>query len=97
MFRPTITAALAALALAGAGLAVPTATAAPADPPKPKTLAKGLVTPLSVAVAPDGTVFYSQNFAGQIHSWGRARSRSGCTRSGPRVTRQAPSRGVPAS
>ena len=70
MFRPTITAALAALALAGAGLAVPTVTAAPADPPTPKTLAKGLMTPLSVAVARDGTVFYSQNFAGQIHKLG---------------------------
>lgn len=52
---------LATLALVGAG------TPATADPVAAKPLAKGLLSPLSLAVADDGTVYYSQNFAGTLH------------------------------
>lgn len=56
---------LAAFALAGAGTP---ATAGPAESPAAqKPLAKGLLSPLSLAVADDGTVYYSQNFAGTLH------------------------------
>lgn len=54
-------ASLAALALVGAG------TPATADPVAAKPLAKGLLSPLSLAVADDGTVYYAQNFAGTLH------------------------------
>ena len=54
---PLIPVALAALALVATALA-PAATAA-----EPDTIVGGLVSPLSVAVADDGTVFVSQNFA----------------------------------
>jgi hypothetical protein len=54
---PLIPVALAALALVATAFA-PAATAA-----EPDTVVDGLVSPLSVAVADDGTVFVSQNFA----------------------------------
>jgi hypothetical protein len=57
---PLIPVALAALALVATALA-PAATAA-----EPDTVVDGLVSPLSVAVADDGTVYASQNFASLI-------------------------------
>jgi hypothetical protein len=57
---PLVPVALAALAL------VATAFAPGANAAEPDTVADGLVSPLSVAVAPDGTVFVSQNFAGLL-------------------------------
>ncbi|MCW2775106.1 MAG: repeat protein [Nocardioides sp.] len=58
--HPLIPVALAALALVATALA-PAATAA-----EPDTVVDGLVSPLSVAVADDGTVYASQNFASLI-------------------------------
>ncbi|WP_141012663.1 ScyD/ScyE family protein [Nocardioides sambongensis] len=57
------TAVVAALAATSAVLA-PATQAAPA--PKTKTLATGLITPLRAAIAPDGTAYVTQNFAGQM-------------------------------
>lgn len=53
---------LAALALVGAGAP---ATAAPAAD---RPLARGLLSPLSLAVGDSGTVYYAQNFAGTLHA-----------------------------
>jgi sugar lactone lactonase YvrE len=53
------------VAFAAASL-VATAFAAPAHAAEPVEVAGGLVSPLSVAVAPDGTVYASQNFVGKI-------------------------------
>lgn len=53
---------LAALALVGAS------TPAPAAPAAEKAVAQGLLSPLSLAVAADGTVYYTQNFAGTLHA-----------------------------
>jgi streptogramin lyase len=60
--RRLLAAGVTALAAAAATLA-PSATAAP---PKPAPIAKSLLTPLSVAVADDGAVYYSENFAGKL-------------------------------
>ncbi|MGA8254997.1 MAG: ScyD/ScyE family protein [Nocardioides sp.] len=50
----------------GATLAVvPSAAQGPS--PTRSTLASGLLSPLSLAVAEDGTTFYSENFAGVLH------------------------------
>lgn len=57
---PLIPAALAALALTATAFA-PAATAV-----EPEPVADGLVSPLSLAVDGDGTVFVSQNFAGLL-------------------------------
>ena len=57
---PLIPVAVAALSLLG------TAFAPPALAATPEVVAGGLVSPLSVTVADDGTVYASQNFAGQI-------------------------------
>lgn len=57
---------LSTLALAATGLAAGSATAAADDSPRPKALAKGLFSPLSLDVAHDGTAYYTQNFAGQL-------------------------------
>ncbi|MDD9350330.1 ScyD/ScyE family protein [Mumia sp.] len=38
----------------------------PAPPPAPTSLAEGLLTPLSLAVAQDGTTYVTQNFAGTL-------------------------------
>lgn len=55
-------AALAATAVAGGLVMAPAQAAAP----KPTTIAKGLITPLRAAIAPDGTAYVSQNFIGSI-------------------------------
>jgi hypothetical protein len=68
MHRKHLVAAVAAVALAGTALGGPATAEDPAAKPQPKTLAKGLLSPLSLAVAADGTVFYSQNFAGSLHA-----------------------------
>ena len=54
----------AAVVLAGSLLVAPTALAEEA--PRPTTVARKLVTPLSMDVARDGTVYASQNFAGLL-------------------------------
>jgi hypothetical protein len=66
-----VVAATAALALAGstAGAALTGASAAPAQKAKPTVtpIAKKLVGPLSVAQAPDGTRYWTDNFAGILY------------------------------
>jgi streptogramin lyase len=66
----TVAAAAASLALVGAAFAgttpSATASAAKADP-KVTTVAKGLVGPLSVAQAPDGTRYWTDTFAGVLY------------------------------
>lgn len=58
-----LTAALASTALTSS----PAATgASAATAPQSTTIAKGLVSPLSIAVTDGGAVYYSQNFAGQL-------------------------------
>ncbi|MBJ7358926.1 ScyD/ScyE family protein [Nocardioides sp.] len=67
--RP-VAAAAASLALVGAALAgtAPTATASAAKAdPQVATVAKGLVGPLSVAQAPDGTRYWADTFAGVLY------------------------------
>ena len=64
-----LSASLAALALVGAGLGVVTSGQASADSaaaPGTRTLASGLISPLSLAVGNDGTRYFSQNFAGLL-------------------------------
>ena len=67
MHRKHLVAAVAAVALAGTALGGPASADDPAAKAKANTLAKGLLSPLSLAVAADGTVFYSQNFAGTLN------------------------------
>jgi hypothetical protein len=59
---------LATLALVGAGIGAVTgqANAESAAKPKAQTLASDLLSPLSLAVAKDGTAYFSQNFAGLL-------------------------------
>lgn len=57
--RTTIAVAASAFALVGS-------TMAPAQAADPVVVADGLVTPLSVAVADNGTVYVAQNFAGML-------------------------------
>jgi hypothetical protein len=67
--RSKIISSLATLALVGAGFgAVSTgqANAESAAKPKAHTLASDLLSPLSLAVARDGTAYFSQNFAGLL-------------------------------
>lgn len=70
MSRITLSAAAATLALAGSCLAAGSASADVADPglraAPARTLASGLLSPLSVAVGDDGTRYFSQNFAGLL-------------------------------
>jgi DNA-binding beta-propeller fold protein YncE len=61
-------AAVAAVALAGTALGGPASAEDPAAKPKPNVVVKGLVSPLSLAVTDDGTVYYAQNFAGMLLS-----------------------------
>ena len=68
MKRKSVLAAAAALVVMAAGAATAPATAVVADKPASKTIVKKLLSPLSIAVADDGTLFYSQNFAGQLLS-----------------------------
>lgn len=64
----TAVAVAAALALTSAPLVPTSATAAPDDRSAPQvaTVAKGLVGPLSVAHAPDGTTYWADTFAGVL-------------------------------
>lgn len=68
MHRKHLVAALAAAALAGTALGGPAVAGEPAAKPKASTLVKGLVSPLSLAVSTDGTVYYAQNFTGTLQS-----------------------------
>ncbi|GAA2127631.1 ScyD/ScyE family protein [Nocardioides bigeumensis] len=68
MNRKHLAAAAATLALVAAGATTAPATAVVADAPSSKTIVKNLLSPLSLAVSDDGTVYYSQNFAGQLFS-----------------------------
>ena len=68
MHRKHLVAALAAVALAGTALGGPAGAEDPAAKPSRTRVAKDLLSPLSLAVAADGTVFYSQNFAGSLHA-----------------------------
>lgn len=68
MHRKHLVAALAAAALAGTALGGPAVADEPAAKPKASTLAKGLVSPLTLAVSNDGTVYYAQNFVGSLHA-----------------------------
>jgi len=62
-----MTAVAAAAALATTTGAMATASTATAPRPAPATvLARGLVSPLSTAVAPNGTAYISENFAGML-------------------------------
>jgi len=67
MHRKHLVAAVAAVALAGTALGGPAGADAPEAKATPKTLAKDLLSPLSLAVTNNGTVFYSQNFAGVLN------------------------------
>lgn len=60
--RRSLTAAVASLALAAAPLVASPAQAGDSQ----EVIADGLVSPLSMAVAPDGTVYVAQNFAGML-------------------------------
>jgi len=67
MHRKHLVAALAAVALAGTALGGPAGAEDPAAKPKAHTVVKDLLSPLSLDVTDNGTVFYSQNFAGSLH------------------------------
>jgi hypothetical protein len=66
--RPLVATAT-ALVLAGTALAGSATSAAPAAKARPTvtTVAKGLVGPLSVAEAPDGTRYWADSFAGKLY------------------------------
>lgn len=66
MHRKHLVAALAAAALTATALGGPAGAADPAGKPKTQVLVKGLVSPLSLAVASNGTVYYAQNFTGTL-------------------------------
>jgi hypothetical protein len=69
MHRKHLAAAFAAAALAGTAIGGPAgADAPPAAKPKASVLSKNLVSPLSLAVADNGTIYFSQNFAGSLHA-----------------------------
>src|SRR6188472_53320 len=68
MHRKHLVAAVAAVALAGTALGGPASAEDPAAKPKPNVVVNGLVSPLSLAVTDDGTVYYAQNFAGMLLS-----------------------------
>ena len=68
MHRKHLVAAVAAVALAGTALGGPAGAEDPAAKAKTNVVVKGLVSPLSLAVAGDGTVYYAQNFAGVLLS-----------------------------
>lgn len=62
---------LAPLGAVAASLALVSGVAGPAVAATPDEVATGLITPLSLAVAEDGTVFVSQNFAGLLSEAGQ--------------------------
>ncbi|AKU18982.1 ScyD/ScyE family protein [Luteipulveratus mongoliensis] len=65
--RTTVTGlALASALVATMGAPSAEARSRPKPPPKPVTVASGLLTPLSLAVDSHGTVYTTQNFAGQL-------------------------------
>lgn len=64
MHQTRLMVAATAVALTAASFGIP--TAADAARPEPTTLLKGLVSPLTAAVASDGTVYVTQNFSGQL-------------------------------
>ena len=68
MPRPGLLTSSLALAVLAAGALTAPVQAAEADraAPKPETLAKGLLSPLSLAVSRDGTTYVAQNFAGML-------------------------------
>lgn len=66
----TFTSAVGALAVVGAGLAAVATSPAEAASERAgasSTIARGLLSPLSVAVGADGTRYFTQNFAGVLH------------------------------
>ena len=67
MQRKHLVAALAAVALAGTALGGPAVADGPSAKPTAKTIVGGLIGPLSLDVTDDGTVYYSQNFAGLLN------------------------------
>ncbi len=66
MHRKHLVAALAAVALAGSTIGAPAVADDPSAKPTVKRWSRGLISPLSLAVSDDGTVYYSQNFAGTL-------------------------------
>ncbi|MBA2953976.1 ScyD/ScyE family protein [Nocardioides sp. CGMCC 1.13656] len=64
MRRTRIVAAASSLALAASAAAIMPAGQAAA--PEPKTLAKGLTSPLTAAIDDDGTAYVTQNFTGKL-------------------------------
>jgi len=67
MHRKHLVAAFVAAALAGTALGGPAGAEDPDAKPTTNVLVKDLLSPLSLAVADNGTVLYSQNFAGSLH------------------------------
>lgn len=67
MHRKHLVAALAAVALAGTALGGPAGAEDPAAKVKTNPVVKDLLSPLSLDVTDNGSVFYSQNFAGSLH------------------------------
>lgn len=65
MRRRSSLAIVGAVALATSSVAAPGAASGPVEP-TPTPLAGGLLSPLSVAAADDGTVWFSQNYAGTL-------------------------------
>jgi len=68
MQRKHLVAAAAAVALAGTALGAPAVADDPSPKPKATKLVGGLISPLSVAVSDNGTIYYSQNFTGTLLS-----------------------------
>jgi hypothetical protein len=69
---------LATLALVGAGVGAVTTSQASAEPaakPTTRTLASGLLSPLSLAVSKDGTSYITQNFGGPLLSLKRGQKK----------------------
>ena len=69
MHPRVLAAAMATFALAGTGLVPGSSAAASArDDADVRILARNLVSPLSVAVAPDGSRYFSENFLGKLRT-----------------------------
>src|SRR5688500_986939 len=69
MRTPLVAAAAATIVLVGPAFMAGSSSAAPArDEASATTLAKGLVSPLSVAAQADGTRFFSENFARKLRT-----------------------------
>src|SRR5919106_2053320 len=66
MQRKHLVAAAAAMAVAGTAFGTPATADDRSAKPQVSTLDSGLVTPLSLAVSEDGTVYYSENFKGTL-------------------------------